>query len=130
MEKSIAAIQEELAEVNNKIKMCDELKSEATQEQKKLLEERRLKYEAKRDRLALALDILEGRAFGMYDVDGRLTILKPSESTAELLTIAQGMGAKVTRVCHVCGNTTFWQRKDGGWLCSVCHPEPTGKVLF
>lgn len=22
------------------------------------------------------------------------------------------------------GHNTWWQRKDGGWACGRCHPEP------
>jgi hypothetical protein len=24
--------------------------------------------------------------------------------------------------CRVCGGLSYWQRPDGGWLCSRCHP--------
>jgi hypothetical protein len=26
--------------------------------------------------------------------------------------------------CWACGGTEFWQRPDGGWVCSICHPKP------
>ena len=26
--------------------------------------------------------------------------------------------------CWACGSTDFWQRPDGEWLCSRCHPNP------
>lgn len=28
--------------------------------------------------------------------------------------------------CH-CGSLIFWQRPDGGHLCSRCHPDPSGQ---
>ena len=27
--------------------------------------------------------------------------------------------------CHCCNNDEYWQRPDGGWVCSTCHPKPT-----
>ena len=28
------------------------------------------------------------------------------------------------RACYACGGSSFWQRGDGEWLCSVCQPKP------
>lgn len=28
------------------------------------------------------------------------------------------------RPCYACGASAFWQREDGGSVCSVCHPDP------
>lgn len=28
------------------------------------------------------------------------------------------------RPCPCCGGVRFWQRPDGGWCCSTCHPSP------
>ena len=28
--------------------------------------------------------------------------------------------------CFACGGTDFWQRPDGGTVCSTCHPQPGG----
>ena len=30
--------------------------------------------------------------------------------------------------CYACKGRDFWQRSDGGWLCSRCHPQPQGGV--
>ena len=27
--------------------------------------------------------------------------------------------------CYCCDNDDYWQRPDGGWVCSTCHPKPT-----
>lgn len=27
-------------------------------------------------------------------------------------------------VCYFCRGTDFWMRRDGGWVCSQCHPCP------
>lgn len=32
------------------------------------------------------------------------------------------------RPCPCCGGIRFWQRPDGGWCCSVCHPAPVEGV--
>ena len=29
-----------------------------------------------------------------------------------------------TDFCYMCGRSEFWQRPDGGWVCSICHPNP------
>ena len=26
--------------------------------------------------------------------------------------------------CYCCNNDEYWQRPDGGWVCSTCHPNP------
>ena len=31
---------------------------------------------------------------------------------------------KPDRSCFVCGSSSWWQRKDGGWVCGKCHPRP------
>lgn len=31
----------------------------------------------------------------------------------------------VTKRCHRCGSTKFWERLDGELMCSVCYPNPT-----
>ena len=39
--------------------------------------------------------------------------------------------SKPTIPCSL-GHDAWWQRKDGGWACGRCHPEPgtfTGEVL-
>lgn len=25
--------------------------------------------------------------------------------------------------CYACGSMDYWQRPDGGWVCSICHPS-------
>jgi DNA-binding transcriptional ArsR family regulator len=33
--------------------------------------------------------------------------------------------SKITQQrCGACGGTDFWQREDGGLICSICHPMP------
>jgi len=26
--------------------------------------------------------------------------------------------------CYSCDGSQYWQRADGGWVCSACHPQP------
>lgn len=47
-------------------------------------------------RLAICIDIMEGKAFTVHDVDGDLTVVKPTESTARLLDLAEKLGGRVS----------------------------------
>lgn len=31
---------------------------------------------------------------------------------------------KPSQVCYACKSYTWWQRRDGGWVCGTCHPNP------
>jgi len=99
MEKSLEALQADLATVKLKIQKCDDLMEKATEEQKKQLEGRRLKYEAQRDRLLVAIDVVSDRVYAIYDIDGKLTVVKPnSEGVAKLIRAAEDYGARATKL--------------------------------
>jgi hypothetical protein len=99
VEKSLDALAMDMAMVKEKIQKCDELMPKATAEQKQELEARRLKYEAQRDRLAVAIDVVGGRAYAIYDIDGKLTVIKPnSEGVAKLIRTAEDYGARATKL--------------------------------
>ncbi len=34
------------------------------------------------------------------------------------------------RACSACGSARWWARLDGGWVCAVCHPPPSGDVVL
>lgn len=96
IEKVIVAIDEQLQETHKKIEQCERLRAgKVSPEQKKMLDKAYNLLESMRDRLSVAKDILEGRAFLVYEVDKRLTIVKPSEQTAKLIAAAQEYGAKI-----------------------------------
>jgi len=99
MEKSLEALQSDLVETKAKIEKCDQFMDRATPEQKKQLDARRRKYEARRDRLTVAIDIISGRSYILYDIDGALTVVKPnSEGAARLIREAENYGARATEV--------------------------------
>lgn len=98
MNKSLEAIQAELNEVKAKLGKCDELQAKAAGEQKKRLGAFRIKLEARRDRLATALDILSGRDYVIYDIDGELAVVRPSENTAKLIKAIEEYGGRVTQL--------------------------------
>jgi len=91
-------INEELARTREVINKAQEYEKQASPEQKQQLDEIYKKNTAKRDRLAIALDILEGRSFVVYDHEGELTILRPGEKTSKLLDeVEQKMGGRIYR---------------------------------
>lgn len=99
MEKSLEALQLDLAEVKAKIEKCDHLKEKASPAQKEKLDARRKKFEAQRDRLAIALDLVSGRSYALWDINDHLTVVKPkSEGVAKLIKAAEGYGARATEV--------------------------------
>jgi hypothetical protein len=99
MEKSLEALQSDLAEIKAKIEKCDQFMEKASPEQKEKLNARRCKYEAQRDRLAVAIDVVSGRAYAIYDIDGKLTVIKPdSEGVAKLIRTAEDYGARATKL--------------------------------
>ena len=55
-------------------------------------------FKAISGRLSVCIDILEGRAFLIYQEEGTtdLTIIRPDETTAALVKKAEEMGARVT----------------------------------
>jgi len=99
MDKSLEAIQSDLVAVKAVIEKCDQLKEKATAEQQEQLSARRTKLEARRDRLAVALDVVTGRAYAIWDINDELTVVKPnSEGTARLIKTAEEYGARATEV--------------------------------
>ena len=100
MNKSLEAIQAELNEVKTKLEKCYEFQSKAGPEQKKQLDTLRLKLEAQRDRLAVAMDVISGRDYIVHDIDGKLTVVRPSENTAKLIKAAEDYGARVTELAQ------------------------------
>jgi len=98
MDKSLEAIQSDLAAVKAMIEKCDHLKEKGTEEQQKQLDTRRTKLEARRDRLAIALDLLSGRAYAIWDINNELTVVKPSPGTARLIQAAEEYGARATEI--------------------------------
>jgi hypothetical protein len=44
-------------------------------------------------------------------------------------TRSGGNGNKPSYPCSICGSNNWW-RRDSEWLCSRCHPDPQGEVLF
>jgi hypothetical protein len=33
-----------------------------------------------------------------------------------------------TALCYMCDRSEYWQRPDGGWVCSTCHANPKSAV--
>ena len=89
------SLQSNLDELQAKLEKCHQLQAKASNEQKKQLDAVRFKLEAQRDRLAVAMDIISGRDYVVYDIDGDLTVVRPSENTAKLVKAAEECGAKV-----------------------------------
>jgi len=98
MEKSLEALQSDLAEIKAKIEKCDQLMGKASPEQKEKLVTRRLEYEAQRDRLTLAIDLLKGRACGIINEDGQPYIIKPKDSLAQVIKVAEEYGARIVSI--------------------------------
>jgi len=97
MKEIIDSIEKRLAETRQKLDECQKLREQvASGEKKDLLDKAYMRLEARRDRLTLAKDILEGKAFLIYDINDQLTVVKPSEKAAKLIAAAQEYGAKVT----------------------------------
>jgi len=95
MEESLKVIQSDLDELKAKLEKCHQLQPKANNEQKKQLDAVRFKLEAQRDRLAVAMDIISGRDYVVYDIDGDLTVVRPSGNTAKLIKAAEECGGKV-----------------------------------
>lgn len=95
MKEIMKVIQLTLDELKAKLEKCYQLQSKASNEQKKQLDVVRLKLEARRDRLAVALDIISGRDYVVYDIDGALAVVRPSENTAKLIKAVEECGCKV-----------------------------------
>lgn len=94
---SIEALQVELGEVKDKLKKCFELEGKATGDQKNQLRNLYTKLQSRRDRLVVAIDIVSGRDYILHDIDGQLTVERPSEGTAKLIKVAEEYGAKVKK---------------------------------
>lgn len=95
MKEIIKVIQSGLDNLKARLEKCYQLQPKASNEQKKQLDVVRLKLEAQRDRLAVVLDIISGRDYVVYDIDGDLTVVRPSENTAKLIKAAEECGGKV-----------------------------------
>lgn len=95
MKEIMLVIQARLANLKAKLEKCYQLQPKANSEQKKQLDVVRLKLEAQRDRLAVALDVISGRDYVVYDIDGGLAIVCPSENTAKLIKAVEECGCKV-----------------------------------
>ena len=35
---------------------------------------------------------------------------------------------KPDKPCWNCKQNKWWQRKDGEWICGVCHPNPKDEI--
>ena len=96
--KTTEYLEQELTEVRQKIEECFEfLHKDLPDDKKERLMKAYTKLETERDRIAIALDILNGRAFLIHEHNGQLSIIKPSEKTAKLLAVAEQYGGKVTK---------------------------------
>jgi len=38
--------------------------------------------------------------------------------------VARATTPKPDHPCGACDSNDWWQRKDGGWVCNRCHPQP------
>jgi len=100
------ALLEQLSETNAQLEKCRQyLKRARGDKTKRKLERLETWHEAQRLRLSICMDILNGRAFTVYeetsveDVEGEaptITVVKPSPSQARLIDLTEKLGGKVT----------------------------------
>jgi len=87
-------LKDELNAIRGKLDQCAKLEEKATPAEKKQLNVIYAKLEAHRDRVAVCLDIMDGKAYVVKDVGGKLVVVQPSENTAELVKAAEECGAR------------------------------------
>jgi len=50
---------------------------------------------------------------------------KAAETKApEAIRLVGYSADRPSKPCHNCKEDKWWHRPDGGWVCSVCHPDP------
>jgi hypothetical protein len=49
-----------------------------------------------------------------------------TKGEVDTLTPMTNDGTTHPRLCYTCSSTHWWRRRDGGWVCGVCHPNPEG----
>lgn len=93
--KSEEILQEEIGKVKKAIAECDRLFEHADTVQQQKLKEKRSGLEALRDRRTSALDLVMGKNFNLYTIEGSMVIVQPSEWTAKMVKAAEERGARV-----------------------------------
>lgn len=68
-----------------------------SEEQRNKIVTLRNNLESRANRVEMATEVLSGRSFIVYDVNGELTLVKPSEQTAKLIEEAEKHGAVVSK---------------------------------
>lgn len=100
VEEGIVAALAKLDETSN---LIDSLKtpidlSKTPPERKERAEDIINYLEARKMRVVICKDILNGRAFVAYDVDGDLVVVQPGDTTAMLVLAAEEHGCRVTKL--------------------------------
>lgn len=88
-------LKEELDTIRGKLDQCAKLEEKATPAEANQLKAIYAKLEARRDRIAVCLDILDGKAYVVKELGGKLVVVQPSENTAKLIKVAEECGARV-----------------------------------
>lgn len=97
MEDIVKRLRTERYNVVKQLEKCQELQGRAKGKVAIGKLERAYTFLAARSlRLATCIDIMQGKAFTVHDIDGELTVVKPTESTARLLDLAEKLGGKVS----------------------------------